>query len=442
MNETIIRTIRPDWDQVSSKLLLVDLTLARWRAKAKNEFSDFGLDGAAFSAYTAGSRRLLPRRIQNELDLLERLARALQRKVSFETTFGRMMPKARYEEFKRWIEVKPAAELRTYLHGKEDAPAIWREKSLKERWFDLAEQIAMQRDAIIGEVIETYRPAAIVRWRVENGLAKDSEVTPADDWLDDTLQKMVGVIPTADDIRASFRLTITPAFIESPDEYVKALRLKDLDAKEADLNRRLEELGDEKLWADKQIEYQRMKDEKERLDMERRITAEVMQAEAAAKKEKIAKTLDEIAGALHTELYAMVYESLEYLRENNKLHPRTAGRIKALAEQVALLNSGFMGDAELTRICGELARLHEGGAAGKENADKAREALRDIGISLKADLVAAGIPTRSARTLGIPDQPADDLVRRARREERPLLEAIEAAEKPITLDRGQRSLAA
>ena len=441
MDENKIRTIRPEWDLVSQKLLLVDLTVARWRAKTKNEFSDFGLDGKAFSAYTAGSRRLLPKRLQDELDLLERLARALQKKYSFETTFGRMMPKARYEDFKKWIEEKPAAELRRYLHSKDDSPVFWNDRSLKDRWFELADQIAQQRDAIVDELVESYKPAITVRWRVENGLAQDADVTPPDEFLEEQARGMIGCIPTAEEIRDSFRLTITPAFIEMPSEAVKEAKLKDLKAKESDLDRRLEELSDEKLWADKAIEYQRIQAEKERLAMERRITDEVMRAEAAARKEKITKTLDEISGALHTELYGLVYESLEYLKANNKLHPRTAGRIKAVAEQVTLLNSGFMGDAELERITKELTRLHENGAAGKDNADKAREALRDIGISIKADLVAAGIPTRSARDLGIPDHPAEDLVRRARREERPLLDAIEAAaDKPIALERGARSL--
>ncbi len=442
MDEKTIRTIRPEWDMVSNKLILVDLTVARWRAKTKNEFSDFGLDGKAFSAYTAGSRRLLPKRIQDELDLLERLARGLQAKYSFQTTFGRMMPKARYEEFKKWIEERPAADLRRYLHNKEDALPIWKEKSLKERWFDLAEQIALQRDAIVDELVESYKPAISVRWRVENGFAQDADLTPPDEFLEEQARSMTACIPSATEIRESFRLTITPAFIEMPSEAVKEAKLKDLKATEAELNRRLEELGDKKLWADKQIEYQRVQAEKERLAMERRITEEVMRAEAAAKKEKISKTLDEIAGALHTELYGLVYESLEYLKDNKKLHPRTAGRIKAVAEQVELLNSGFMGDAELERITKELSRLHEGGAAGKENANRAREALRDIGISLKADLVAAGIPSRSARTLGIPDQPADELVRRARREERPLLDAIEATapDAPASLERQARTL--
>jgi hypothetical protein len=47
----------------------------------------------------------------------------------------------------------------------------------------------------------------------------------------------------------------------------------------------------------------------------------------------------------------------------------------------------------------------------------------NVGISLKADLVAAGISTRSARDLNIPDDPMPDLVRKARREERPSLPA-------------------
>jgi hypothetical protein len=89
-----------------------------------------------------------------------------------------------------------------------------------------------------------------------------------------------------------------------------------------------------------------------------------------------------------------------------------------------------------------LDRLIEGNAASEANAPRMRDALVNVGISLKADLVAGGIESRSARQLGIPDEPVDDLVRQARRSERdlPLFE-FAGIEMPA-LERGERVLEA
>ncbi len=408
------RTIRPAWTLVMDRMILVDLHIYRWRAATRAEFNEFGLDAGAFRAYTAGARHLLPRRIQTELDRLERMARDLQIRLSYHTLFGYLMPKERYDEFKVWMDEKPAAELRRYLHNKNDSPESWQTASLRERWFALAEEIAATRDAIIDEVIEAYRPSAIMRWRIENRLPKDSAVEPADEWLDDILESMVKRIPTRDQIRDSFQLDVVPAFVEAPDEAVKAAKLEDIARQEAEVQRRLNEISRIHVEEEREKARLALEAEREKLNRERRITEEIIAHEKRLKTDRIERTLNDVAGQLHSLVYGAVVDGLAQIQDKGRLHPRWVGRVKDLVERVQLLN--FTDDAELARVCGELGRMVDVGAASEANATRMRAVLVDVGISLKADLLAANVPTRSARDLGIPDEPMPELVRRARRE--------------------------
>jgi hypothetical protein len=430
MTTDTIRTIRPEWTLIVDKMILVQLHMGRWRAATRTEFAEFGLDRAAFAAYTAGARRLLPRRLHDELQVLERMARDLLDRYSYKTLFGYLLPKDRYDEFKAWIEDKPAADLRRYLHGKTSTPEAWQTQSLRDRWFALAEEIAQTRNQIVDEVVEAYRPSAVVRWRVENRFAKDAALTPPDAWLDDTLAVMVRRIPTAEDIRRSFRLDIIPAFVEVPDEAVKAAKLEDIGALQREVERRLADLDRIHIQTEREKARLVLLAERERLEREERITADILAHEKKLREERIDKTLNEVAGQLHSLVYTAVCDGLDMVRSKGQLHPRYVGRLKSLVDQVRLLN--FTDDAELARVCTELEQMAERSAASKTSAERVRETLVNVGISLKADLVAAGISTRSARDLNIPDDPMPDLVRKARREERPSLPAPVQNPAPVT----------
>jgi len=54
---------------VMDRLIQVTLHVGRWRAATRSEFQEYGLDAAAFRAYTAGTRRLLPERLHKELEI-------------------------------------------------------------------------------------------------------------------------------------------------------------------------------------------------------------------------------------------------------------------------------------------------------------------------------------------------------------------------------------
>jgi hypothetical protein len=113
------------------------------------------------------------------------------------------------------------------------------------------------------------------------------------------------------------------------------------------------------------------------------------------RQERIEKTLDAVAGQLHGLVYGVVVDGLTMIQDKGKVHPRWVDRVKTLVDQVRVLN--FTEDEELQRVCGELERLAEDGAASPASASRLRESLVQVGISLKADLV------RQARRIARPD---------------------------------------
>jgi hypothetical protein len=176
-------------------------------------------------------------------------------------------------------------------------------------------------------------------------LAKDADIHPPDAWLDDVLTDMVRRIPTAKAIRDSFQLDITPAFVEAPDEAIKATRLEDIAAKEADMTRRLAEIEQIDVNAKREKAYLELSAERERLNRERRITEEVLAHEKKQRQERIEQTLNAVAGQLHT----LVGRAGRMAGPDSGQASctRWVGRVKNFGRTVPL---HFTDDAELARV--------------------------------------------------------------------------------------------
>lgn len=410
--------VRPDWAKVMAEMVKFDLNVERWRASVRTDWANLGLDKAAFEkAYTPGTRRLLPPNVEKELEHLERMARALVEKPSYKTLFGYLMPKETYWEVKRLLTEAPLTEVRRYVYHSEPPAfveaAIWDGTPLMERWRQLAEEIASNRDRIVDEVAELYTDSLIEVYRAT--FAKP-DATPEIDaemgaWLDEQKSKLVEVIPSAATIRRSFAITWTLSEVDAPPEAIKAAKLEDLQRRERELNRQI---------AAAKSEEERLKLERERegIERDRRIAAEVANTRQYAEAQ-FQRAIDQIIGQVQGEIYDLVIDSLEYIEQNNALHPRNVGRLNNLIALVTDKLAGLTNDQELRRVCTELETLSKSGVLTKEEQKtQVMARLRDIGISMRADLVLAGVTSRggkSGRAFGIPDEPTFDLVRKARR---------------------------
>ncbi|HML21851.1 MAG TPA: hypothetical protein PKD09_09395 [Aggregatilinea sp.] len=415
-----VRKVRPEWAQVMNETVLVDLTVGRWRGSVKTNWEQLGLPASAFNkAFTPGARRLLPDTLQKELDQIEQLARQTLKRLSYDTLFGQLMPKESYFEFRAWLKERPLTELRRWLYRSEppkyaDA-SIWDNTTLYERWFQLAQEIAYNRDVIVDEVASLYDQALENVWRRQHDISPRSrdldvqEEVEFADWLDQKKAGIVASIPSADYIRESFVLDWTLAEVETPPEAVKAAKLEELEARARELDAQIDAATDEK----RRLIVQR---ERERVEMEQRIQEEIARTRADAG-DRFNEAINQIIGQLQGSIYEMVLDQLAYLEDNQSLHPRNVGRIKNLVELVKDKLVGLTDDASLKQACNELEALAASGTATRAaNAGEVQQTLRQIAIDMKVDLVAAGVPSRSGRELGIPDEPTrDDMARRERR---------------------------
>lgn len=429
-----VRTVVPEWSKVMADTVLVDLTVGRWRAQVQTDWQHLGLPAAAFKkAYTPGTRRLLPERVQKELGQLETLARELLDRFAFKTLFGRLLPKDKYFEFKRLLKEVPLSELRkrvmsgnipSYVNR-----AIWDSTSLYDRWFQLAGELAGNRDLIVDEVADLYTDALENIWRRQNGfVGKDlgtaQEIELAV-WLDDKKAGIVASVPTAQYIRNSFVLQWTLAEVQAPPEAVKQAKLTELNRKERELARKIRktERESERL----ELEQQQVKVKLDQAIAEE--AAKLAETEGARFGQAIGQIVEQVQG----QVYEMVLDHLEYLDENDALHSRNVGRITGLVALVRDKLAGLTDDEKLRQACSDLERLAKSGLATKpDHAPIVKSKLRRIAIEMKHDLLVAGVPTRSSRKVDVPD--SLDEINRARRRARevaPLpLEGIEV--KPIT----------
>ncbi len=441
---TNLRKVRPEWADVMAQTLLIDLSVCRWRASVKTDWEQLGLPAAIFSkAFTPGARKLLPDNVQKELDQLEQLARETLKRFGLKTLFGVLMPKAKYFEFSRWIKEAKLVELRDFLYGSKVPEyadlTIWSETSLYDRWFQLRDEIAANRDVIVNQVANMYDGALENIWRRQHDITPrtrpldTAEELAFSEWLDEKKQAIVASIPSADYIKNSFVLEWSLSEVETPPEVVKAAKLDVLERRERELERAIQRADTER----SRLELDR---QRQQVVLDKRIAEEIARTRDTAGA-RFQKAIDEIIEQLQGALYEMILEQLAYLKEKGSLHPRNVGRINTMVAFVQDKLVGLTNDEGLKRACDGLEALAKSGNATKENAGaQVERTLRQIALDMKLDLLDANVPSRSGREFGIPDE-ADQILLE-RRQQRTLFEETPAEADDKPLERQARRLEA
>jgi hypothetical protein len=104
-------------------------------------------------------------------------------------------------------------------------------------------------------------------------------------------------------------------------------------------------------------------------------------------------------------------DTMACLQKNGRLHSRSVVQLRNLVEQVERLN--FAGDADLDAMLAGV-RMQLDLAAEDRSVREVERVLRDVAVVTRSTLIGLGEQPRSARSLGVPDQPAPELVRTAR----------------------------
>lgn len=370
---TAIRTDNPKWVELLQEGVIVKVTLRRWRGKARLELDgDLGVpvngEGELYKALLdIGSKLLLPRSIQKELDSIDSAARQNVERFGFKTHWGTFIPATAYADWKA-----------------SDA-------EYQARYFAVRDQIVAFYDDIMSKQLDEYAEAARVAYkrrnRLQPGQDLDYRYLPQDKFVEDYMARLRLLIPTKEQIAASFAYEVELAYIPLPSllaaDTERAAEIKVSGEAERRKLRALEEMNREVI------------------------------EQAKAQKELL---VDGFLADITRQLRAMIYDAVTAVSDatakNGYLHPRSVVQLQNLVAQVERLN--FIGDRDADAMVERLRSLTSKASADRDPAE-IQQALRNVQIVTRASLAALGDGPRSNRSAALPEAvPAEELTRARR----------------------------
>lgn len=368
-----IRTDNPKWVELLQEGVIVKVTLRRWRGKARLELDgDLGVpvngEGELYKALLdIGSKLLLPRSIQKELDSIDSAARQNVERFGFKTHWGTFIPATAYADWKA-----------------SDA-------EYQARYFAVRDQIVAFYDDIIAGQLDEYAEAARVAYkrrnRLQPGQDLDYRYLPQDQFVEDYMARLRLLIPSKEQIAASFAYEVELAYIPLPSLLA------------ADTERAAE------IKVSSEVERRKLA----ALDAMNREVIE----QAKAQKELL---VDGFLADITRQLRAMIYDAVTAVSDatakNGYLHPRSMVQLQNLVEQVGRLN--FIGDRDADAMVERLRSLTSKASADRDPAE-IQQALRDVQIVTRASLAALGDGPRSNRSTALPEAVPTEELTRARR---------------------------
>lgn len=368
-----IRTDNPKWVELLQEGVIVKVTLRRWRGKARLELDgDLGVpvngEGQLYKdLLDIGSKLLLPRSIQKELDSIDSAARQNVERFGFKTHWGTFIPATAYADWKA-----------------SDA-------EYQDKYFAIRDQIVVFYDEIIAGQLDEYAEAARVafkrRNRLQPGQDLDYRYLPQDRFVEDYMARLRLLIPTKEQIAASFAYEVELAYIPLPSLLA------------ADTERAAEIAVSSEV-------------ERRKLAALEAMNREVIE-QAKAQKELL---VDGFLADITRQLRAMIYDAVTAVSDatakNGYLHPRSMVQLQNLVEQVGRLN--FIGDRDADAMVERLRSLTSKASADRDPAE-IQQALRDVQIVTRASLAALGDGPRSNRSAALPEAVPTEELTRARR---------------------------
>jgi len=398
-----ITATNPRWLQLMREGVLVRLHIGRWRARTSLRWRDLGVvpgrgeeEQVLHELLELGHKFLLPRDDVRELDSIDSSARKWLEGCAFRTYWGFFVPVTAY--------------------------GGWKEKNeaFHRRYLALRDRMAANYDETVARVLAKYRVAARAAYRRLQALHPGAvQELGSGEFAARFVEEVSRQIPSREAFYASFYFDVELEYVPLPsllaEEQAEAERIR------------------ARAWAEQERREMQLHLERERVwAQEEKVRAEVAAARSAAawkeqlmremhrevveqarrKKEQVVDSfLRDVVAQLRTLVYEVVTDVLASLQKNNRLHPRSVVQLRNLIERVERLN--FAGDADLNAmIDGVRADLDV--AAKDRSLREIETALQDIAIVTRSTLIALGEQPRSARALGVPDEPAPVLVRTAR----------------------------
>lgn len=398
-----ITATNPRWLQLMREGVLVRLHIGRWRARASLRWQDLGIkpgrgeeERALDELLELGHKLLLPRDDVRELDSIDSSARKWLEKNAFRTYWGFFVPVTAYAEWKA------------------------KNEEFRQRYLDVRDRMATNYDETVARVLAKYHVAARAAYRRLRLLHPDAvQETRESEFADRFVAEIVRAIPSRRDFYASFYFDTELEYVPLPsllaEEQAEATRIRtearaQQERREAQLH-----LERERVWAQEEKIRAEVSAAQSTAAWKKQLMREMHREvveQARRKKERVVDSfLRDVVAQLRTSVYEVVTDVLASLHKNGRLHSRSVVQLRNMIEQVEQLN--FAGDVALdTMLAGVRAELNV--AAQHRSVREIETALQDIAVVTRSTLIGLGERPRSARTLGIPDEPAPALVRTAR----------------------------
>ena len=347
------------WTQLLQQGVLAQIHLQSWSARARLEADDLGLPEQALPGVGAlldlGVKRLLPRALYAELQTAESRVRDCLYARSIRCHWGYFVPVSAYAAWRSELQTRQGA------------------------FFALRDRLIAEYEGWRAALAAEYVPIAQAAHRRPTALAGVSasdEATFVRRFIDSILAR----IPSPVELPKLFSCRLELQFIPL---------LSYLQAEGA--GQQVVVLGDDPAL--------------------RALRQDVLANAAADKRELVDGFRRDVVGQLRRLVYEAVTDVLAALERKPTLGASSARQLRHLLDQVEQLN--FYDDSELSAGLAQIRTLLDARGERRDGAALAAR-LQDLAVVTRATLLDLGLAPRSARSLGIPEDPALELVQRAR----------------------------
>lgn len=377
VNPEDIRVQAADWTRYMNSGVVVDLHIRRWRGVTRLSLEDLGLDKdesekVVDELIRLGDKFLMPPAIVRELNSIDTGARKCLERYGYRLIWGRFLPAASYLSWKE-----------------ENDKFVFRYYSIRDRIVEFYDEYRLQ-------MIENYAKAARAAYHRAAKISGLSEAVE-DVFVERFVDRVIGLIPSRDQIRDSFSFEVELSFIPLPSLLAEDQAEKERIDGEAAIER--------------ERRYNEIRAERELTAAEIQMRRDVLESAKSQKENLVNNFMKDVVSQLNQALYDAVSDVLATTEKNGSVHPRSVVQLESLIEKIRGMN--FFGYDEIDKMISETENIVRTNP-GDRKIDDVTAKLRDIATVTRSTLIGLGDRPRSARKVGVPDVVTPEIVRTAR----------------------------
>ena len=386
--EERIGVVRPNWQALTRRVVVVDLSIGYYRSRHRLTAEDLGLTEAQrrdpeyaealHDAVTLGNKRLVTDFI-SRAEEVEGQGRYALEQHSVKSGFGHLVPREVYPRLRERLE------------------------QLRDEFFQIRDELQARYPELAPDILTRFR--RIGRGALAQQRAAGLRVQDEDTWIEDYARRHLALLPPCEVIAASFTFEWTPSYLAISSEIVEDEALAQKRRLEAQVEAELLRLEAQNIRYQEDFAYEQKRLELEAIRRDRQreeqLAAEIAQARRQKQLELVDSTFSGISAQLREAVYGVCLDVLDSMKDKGRVVRNSSRQLRGLADKLRMLN--VCADAELDAIAGQLEAIVRSNAKRRDSR-AISEVLAEIGTLTRAQLVAAGRTPRSGLSVAIPDQ--------------------------------------